>query len=501
MKKKQIFTLLLASLLLTAAACGDSEDKGGTETGTAQDTAASTQEAVDPLAAADFVPEGVQFNGEEFVVIQANGWGYTAEGWKGSEMDEVAPNADEVVAGDIINESVVARNRLTEEKLNIKIKSVEANSGCFGFNSDIQNSVMAGDNAYDAVCGTVSTIYSCAVSGLLTNLADIETLDLSHSWWDQKTRKMFNFGIDREILYFANGDINYLDNYASQMLFVNKTLLATLDIEAPYDLVREHKWTFDVMLGMYKDVYADLDADGKASMGDQYGFISNIGVMTRLLPASGMEFFVKDNSGSFVINESEEYVTALDKIFDAMINTKDVYLTNGGEYAEIFLNGRAIFTDDYLWAIRSMAKKLEDDYGVLPFPLYDETQEQYLAPVNDMYASAYGVITTADFARAGYILDVMGAFSVDTITEAVIETTCKIKDVRDEDTVDMLELIMDAAIYPLDTITRWGDSQSFFLNLMTGKKNNFASKLKGMQKAAARDAAKDLEALANPNVE
>ena len=497
MKTSIFLTAALAILLTASVGCSDSQTSPKQDD--TEDTAPVTETAANQLAAADFVPDDISFNGETFTVIQGNGWGYTGEGWKGSSMDEVAPIPEEVAVGDIINESVVERNRLTEEKLNIKIRSIEAPSGCFGFNTDIQNSVMAGDNAYDAVCGTVSTIYNCAVSGLLTNLADIKTLDLSHSWWDQKTRRMFNFGTDSEILYFANGDINYLDNYASQMLFVNKSLLASLDMEAPYDLVREHKWTFDAMMEMYKNAYTDLNADNKPSMEDRYGFISNIGVMTRLLPACDMEFFVKQDDGTYTINDSERYVTALEKVFNAMTMSPDVYLTGGGEYSEIFRAGRSIFSDDYLWAIRSIAKELEDDYGVVPFPLYDETQTQYLAPVNDMYASAYGVIVTTDYERAGYILDVMGAFSVDTVTDAVIETTCKIKDVRDEDTVDMLEIIFDGAMYPLDTITRWGDSQGFFLDLMSKKKNNFASSITKMQKRVAKDAASDLEALANPN--
>ncbi len=54
------------------------------------------------------------------------------------------------------------------------------------------------------------------------------------------------------------------------MLF-NKDLLETYKLEDPYALVDSGKWTFDKLFSMMKDIYSDLDGDGKKSSGDFFG--------------------------------------------------------------------------------------------------------------------------------------------------------------------------------------------------------------------------------------
>ncbi|MBQ7983037.1 MAG: extracellular solute-binding protein [Clostridia bacterium] len=485
--------LLLSGLVSCSADTPDSSMDTGAPAGT--DSPAETEPAVNPLSAADFVPDDIRYDGQTFTILHGNGWNYTYDGYITSPYNEVAPDPDTVAAGDIINEAVVKRNRMTEEKLGIHITSVE--KPCHTFNQDISLSVMAGDNAYDAVCGTVSTVFDCAVEGLLTPLSSIETLDLTHPWWDWKVMEQYSYGENHDVVYFINGDINYLDNYGSELITFNKTLIGKYGLEDPYQLVRDHTWTFDKMMEMCRDLYQDLDNDGAHSFEDQYGFAASVGVLDRMIPAAGLSVTVPLNTTQYTVNETEAFMNALDHFYDSLINHNSTWF-DGGDYAGLFGNGRALFAHNLLSAVPGYGKNMEDDFGVLPFPLYEESQEHYYAPINSMYGSAYAVITTADPERAGYVLDVMGAFSADTVTEAVIDKTCLIKSIRDEDTAEMLHIVFDGTIYPGNSIEEWGNTYTTLLEIISKKKNNFASRLAGMKKRIEKESEKEISILANP---
>jgi len=490
--RKQFLTLAVLLLLSSVYGCGSQTDA----LTTGDVSAADTEPDATVSDAADFVPRDIFYPDEEFVVLHASGYGYSSAGYEGSEYNEIAPLAEEVAVGDIINEAVLKRNQMTEEKLGVQITAIESSYGCFEFNQDIERSVLAGDNAYDAVCGTMTTMYKCAVQNLLYNLADISSLDLSHSWWDQKISTLCNFGTTEDIIYFANGDINYLDNYASHMLYFNKSMMGRLSIDLPYDLVREHKWTYDALYNMIRNVYQDLDNDGKVSFDDQFGLVTNISALERFVPCSDISLVNLDENGNCTPNLSDRVFTVVDKYFDLLAENQNVWLDDGGAYAKIFLRGDSLFTEDYLCFFAGDCKDMEDDYGAVPFPLFDESQEQYYAPVNMMYGTSIGVITNADVTLAGYVLDVMAAYSVDTVTNAVIETNCKIKAIRDEDTIDMLEIAFAGVLNPLHTITAWGKiDQQIFIPMLSTQNNNFASRIEKFEKIIIKDSEKDLNAL------
>ncbi len=501
MKHRQILSLLLVLSMLAGNMIGcasDQTDESETNTGAVQETSAETETQIDPLAAASFVPENISYDGETFTILHGNGWGYTYNGYIPSRYNEVAPNSDEVLVGALIDEAVVKRNILTEDKLDIKIAAVE--KGCFEFNQDIANSVMANDGAYEAVCGTVSTVFRCAVDGLIINLNSIETLDLTHDWWDQKVKDQYSYGEKHDILYFINGDINYLDNLGSELVYYNKSLGERYNLETPYDLVREHKWTFDKMMEMSSGIYQDLDNDGTKSYDDQYGYVVSTAIYDRMIPMTGMSIIVPVNDTHYTVNQSEPFLNAVEHIYEALVNHDSAWF-DGGTYQRIFGADRALFTTTLVSAARDFngaIDSMESGFGMLPLPLYDESQEMYYSPINSMYGSAYAVITTADKDRAGYVLDVMGSFSPDTLTKAVIETTCFIKNVQDQDSAEMLQIVFDGAIYPANSVEEWGDPLGY-LNDMFNKQNNaFASTLKKVAKLVEIYSAEELAILSNP---
>ncbi len=485
-----ISSSILLSLSILLSACGS---KGNEEQHYDGDvsTAGSTEPETtyDPLSAASFIPEGIRFEGKIFNIIYASGYDYIPS--------EISLEADEIVGGDIISESVYERNRLVEEKLGVKINGIKTPSGWENIHSNVEKSVMAGDNAYDAVGGAVYSAYHCAKKGLLFNLADLPSFDLSHPWWSKHTAKTFNFGTDRDIVYFINGDIDYYDNYGSTCILFNRKMMDDFGIEAPYGLVRDHKWTYERFVSMYKNVYNDVDGDNKKSFGDIYGLVSNVGAMNGFISGFDMSMYVRSGD-HYTVNQSETLVSAIDALCRDFVHQDSTWFDQG-EYSKIFYDNRALFSQDNMGAITEASKEMDDTYGILPYPLWDESQEQYICVASEAYATAFGLITTTDQDSGGYILDAMGAYSVDTVTEAVINTGCMIKSTRDEDAADMLHLIMDSAAYSMESIARWGNMNALTWKYIASGINNYISDSEERKERIENTSAADLESLAYPD--
>ena len=236
---------------------------------------------------ADFVPEGVNFDGltVHFMVCSA---------YYDDNSSEIAPLEEEYLPGEMIPEAVVERNNLVYEKIGAEIESLptERRGNWSGYQSALEKSIASGANDYDALCGAAYGAYHCAVQQLIVNLEAVDSLDLSHPWWSQRARKSFDFGTDKPIVYYINGDLNYMDNWGSSCFLFNKNFLADHGCEMPYDLVREYKWTFDAMTSMAAGMYSDLDGNGKRKVNDAFGVVANTGIMERYLPANGFDYII-----------------------------------------------------------------------------------------------------------------------------------------------------------------------------------------------------------------
>ena len=249
---------------------------------------------------------------------------------------------------------------------------------------------------------------------------------------------------------------------------------------------------------MAAGMYSDLDGNGKRKMNDAFGVVANTGIMERYLPANGFDYIVKNENGDLVLNETEAFVNAAETLFNYLRYDENVYLDNGG-YSEIFYRGDAGFSEDNLSAIRRASGEMEDDYGVLPFPMWDESQQEYGCSVNEAWATVCGITATADRETVGLVLDVMGAYSPETVTKAVIDVGAMIRNAKDEDTADMIRIIMDSAEFPFALLVEWGGINMAFNSMLAGKKNfDYASLAARLRNVVESESKKALESLRSP---
>ena len=92
---------------------------------------------------------------------------------------------------------------------------------------------------------------------------------------------------------------------------------------------------------------------------------------------------------------------------------------------------------------------MDDEFGIVPFPKYDEAQQDYITYIAN-YAAMCGIpVTTSDAARTGTILENLCAYSFGDLREAYVDTTLNFKYIRDEESKEMLNLILTSGRFNL----------------------------------------------------
>lgn len=445
MKKTLTVTCILASILLSLAACGDQGDTiGGTEP--AANTAVPETTAEEKLT---FLPEGIDYGGEEYVILEGQ-----AKSFNDGES-EVTYKLSDIETGDIIAEAVYERTRLAEEALNIRIVNEQVFWDQLG--STISKSVTAGDSSFEAIVGRLSQLSMVVPNGCLLDLNTIETLDLTSPWWDSQVNTSMTVGGKQCI---ASGALNYYDDYSILCMVFNKKLFANYDITEPYQLVRDGAWTFDAFYEIINNAAQDVNGDSKYDENDFYGFVCNTGFMPALMIGYGEELAIAEGN-TYVINQSAAMLDKAVSSAEKLLNNDSVIVEErklGYEKGDLlFPNGQALMSQTLVGPIVGYRQSMEDDFGILPFPKYDASQESYHNIISQHWASAVSVpATCTDFEKVGYVLDTLGCFSPDTVTEAVIEKNVMTKSTRDDDSADMLRLIFDTKVFDTSIVFDWG---------------------------------------------
>ena len=82
-----------------------------------------------------------------------------------------------------------------------------------------------------------------------------------------------------------------------------------------------------------------------------------------------------------------------------------------------------------------------------------------------------------------------------TVTPAYYDITLEGKMLRDEESVEMLDIILNTTLFELGYIWTWGGIYSTICNSVTSDDTNIASKLKATEKACNRAIQQTLDAI------
>ncbi|MCQ2433498.1 MAG: hypothetical protein MJ175_12925, partial [Clostridia bacterium] len=437
---KAVTGLLLLAIAASTAACGSE-----TSTPAATDakdsapqieTEAVTEDASIPKA--DF--EGYQVN---FLVTE-DSWGWWHIG------------ADEET-GETLQDATWARNRQVEDRLNIKIAETSA---WYSETPDmLSRAITAGDYAYDVATMPTDPICKLSAEGMLLGTEELPNLKLSEPWWNEKAIRDIAIGKNA---YMLIGDIHQMFYESHYAIMFNRELITKYDMESPYNLVADGKWTFDTMHTMAQTVSADVNGDGAFTPdSDTFGICLHTNSSMSMILALGASLITRDADGAPVFNGvSERYVEAYQKVCRLFSDknvaqhnlTKNMNTVDGG-YNGIFTDGRSLFLVEVVGEL-SKLRSMNNEFGIVAMPKFDEASD-YITPV---YHGAMGVCVpmTSDPERTSTVLETMARISYDTIRPAYYDVMLGSKLVRDEKSTETLDVILKSGSFEIAYIYDWG---------------------------------------------
>ena len=382
--------------------------------------------------------------------------------------------------GEPINDAVYRRNKILEDKFNINITEIrQIDVGGYA-----QKIVRAGSDEFDVLYPTIHGAGSMIQSGLLVNLHDVPHLDFDKPWWNKTANDSMTIG---KKLYAAAGDITTMTNDATWVALFNKDLVRDFDLADPYQLVKDGKWTLDVLYENSKKATKDLNGDSVLTPEDQWGAIGQYESAYCLFAASG-QFIVKNdaNDSPMLVLNNDRTVSVLTKIIDLMsdktayINADDYYSNYTNVWVEIttnaFAESRCLYLITNIEIVKNL-RNMEANFGILPLPKYDETQDKYYSTMQYGNASSVAVpLTATNLERTGAILEAWAAESVDTLTKAYYDITLKGKNTRDDESEEMLDLIFSTRVIDQGMFFNWSGMLDFIVGFASRKQVDFASR-------------------------
>lgn len=470
---KRALAALLASLfVLSAASCATGD--GSDETRDTQATQAVTE------ADTGYKPN-----------IDTKQYGETF--YATGIIETAVPAVVDETTGDPLSDAVFERGVRIRDHLDVELVWEEQDNWV-NYHEGIIRTIQAGDDAYQLITSHVyQGIPAFLSSGGLLDFSRLPSVDLDAPYWSKSF--MEELTINDQYL------IGYNDFCLSttNCLTVNKDIAARYNLTVPYDDVRNKTWTLDRLSSMAALVAED-NGDGVWDAGDTYG-IAGIGWvdMASFVTASGLKIVDKDEDGVYQVayeSNSEKTLAMLNKLC-AMYNHESAffYPPFKSNPALEFSAGHSLFHLLETSTLPDM-RNLEFRFGVLPLPLYDESQENYRS------LSWNGVLFVPTTIRnANMVSDVVEllAYYTTPVKTAYYEDLLGSKLAEAPDDAEMLEIIWGSQAGDVGLIVSnlngLGDLVCMVPNLcIDGDTGKYSSTLKSHAKVAN----KSLDKLFNP---
>ena len=411
-------------------------------------------------------------------------------------------NNDEVIVRDfqmdeekaslnVLNEALYKRNQQMQSEFDIVINPIVEYSSTNTGTQKIRNANQSNTHTYDlCVIGTTS-VSNLAMSGDLKDLNSYGEIYLTKSWWDQNINR--DLAVNGKVFY-STGDISLVATQAMYGLMFNKEMFKEYELELPYQMVKEGKWTFDEMKKLALKVSDDIDANDKMDAYDKYGFGWINSTCVAFLNAAGERIAEVGYDGNIDLTITSERAGNAVISFIEFTNDK-AHSINGQKATSgltdktaigMFSEGQLLFRAGEHLCFPHL-RDTELDYGILPLPKYDEAQEDYCTPVGS-WDAAYVCVpkSTEDEERTSTIIERTAYISSQIVTPAYYERTLEGRYVRDEDSYDMITIEIKNRMYDIGLMFDFGGLQTSITNLSTNGRTQFASMLRGVQDQAEK---------------
>ena len=513
MKQKLSLVLALLMLLPTFTACAESKEN--TEETTAAPTATPTaEETVEEVKEENPYYEGyvdpfvdVDFDGDTFMVY--NSINDAAVTLPSSNFLIEGP---EELTGDLAPDAAFQRNLDVMERLNIEIGYENVNYSYDVVASNIRQLLQSGDASYDLIINDIYGLAPITPEGLFHNAYDGKNFNFDAPWWYDNF--MSDISLNSNLRFMLAGDY-FIDMLrCTHCLVMNKDMYTDMygDPEDVYAMVLNHEWTLDNFKMLAENCYLDANGNGVHDKNDQYGHIAfeYWGPMIPWLISADPGFITRNEEGYPQLALNNERSVLLTEKLNSILNNNATGIGLGGEAdtVAIFTEGRSLFVGyQRLGSLEtSNFRDAEMGIAVLPYPLLDELQNDYVSSTHD--TAELGFIPVAvSYDRLDFISTVIEVLCRETYTQVLpeyYESSLKIKYTRDNTSAQMIDIIHDNHGNGFALAFSNGLSgillSNTFNSAISANSTDFASKYKSLEKPATKlldkmiDKCKDMEA-------
>ncbi len=444
MKLPRILCVLLAFLMLAGslAACG--EPVADPDTSTAADSGAVT-EPESETELSDDLPDDLDYGEDEVVILSRY-----REGWTSGEV------AVKELISEPVNDAVFERNKLVEDRLNVKLVSVEeANNDAYVVTNKASTAVKAGTHEYDILAAACYVAVNESLNGTFADMRESAYIDFDKPWWSQG----YNEVVEYQGAQFCGLSSALLSQYrfAFVTLF-NKDIFTEASQPFLYETVENGTWTLDKQISLVPLFHRDNGNGIQDEQGDIYGLVSCDYVSTDPYWSSCMVDIIKKNSDG-----DYEFVFDSGKLHDVGDKVLRLfYETEGGTYdykmetlnteqdkiREMFARGDAAMATVRILELEyGSIRGMEQEFGVVPMPKFDEEQTEYRTLLHDQF-TVLSILTTVAkqdgrLDEVGAVLEAMSSVSYRTVRPAYYETTLRTKIAQDPQSAEMFDIIVD----------------------------------------------------------
>jgi len=478
-----LLTALMASAVLTSCSSDSVDNSAETTTAAnAETTAAETEETRIPSN----LPENADLEG--YVMKY-----YGAKLQKDTNNSDLGIYASEQ-NGDTINDAVYKRDSAVMEKYNFDIKYIECTDGSLHPVKTIKPIILAGDDAYDAFLDGAAEFTALAAEGMLVDMRTLENMDLDSPWWPQTIVDSLTIG---DSLYAVVGShMMNVKTFLYVTLF-NHKLAANFGIDKNelYNAAKDGTWTLDKLYSYAKGIKSDLNGDGKYDHNDLWGISGECYNAYTMAYGAGVDYVKSDSSGKINVSVLEEKnINIINDVLDILTDKETTLITEqitGVESIwttadEILINDQILFYVGNPPAFQ--IREMDSDYGIIPSPKYNEDQDFYRHTTSVYNASTLMIpVSCADAQKVGFIQEAICYEAYYTFLPEFYKNFLETKYARDEETIEMLQIIHDTIYYDFSGILAFSQIPGVVRSIAeTGSgKDTMVSKLTANADAAA----------------
>lgn len=372
---------------------------------------------------------------------------------------------------DVVGQAVYERNVALANKYNFFVLETLV---AFPYD-EMSVRYAAGEDFYDAVIYTPQYAARHAAEGYLLDLNSLPYTNLSHPSWNQSANEQLTIAGKT---FFTVSDFMLTAKERSFVLHYNRELAIGAGKGYLENMVDNNTWTFDNFNSLVTEFSGDGNNDGKSgSAEDNYGVVcESIGSYSLFLYGGGFRLSnnvdgvvtmagagrditqILERSASFALNNNVTYYPDL--------HHKDPQFGGNayGSEMDIFTSGRALFLSAFLGTTDDIIERADFEHAYMPYPKYDDKQENYYTMVNDIAPTVISVpYSVADTEKSGFMLQAITEESTTTTYNAYFEDKCKLQNSIDQRSADMLDVILENVVFDIAYIYDLGQLRNYLV--------------------------------------